>query len=108
MPSTSKMVENMKNVIMNWTLGPKVASEEPTSNPAFWGSISKKWAVSEEEGRRRNCGNCEYGRRNPEDLQKMDRYPFSKFDSDGGGKVWCEKFDFVCHNLRVCQAWEHK
>ena len=108
MPSTKQMQSNMANVMKNWNLGPKVASENPRANKPFWRGLAVKWAVSEEEARRRNCGNCEYGRSNPEDLAKMDRYPFSKFDADGGGRVWCEKFDFVCHNLRVCQAWEHK
>ena len=108
MPSTVQMRKNMKNVMDNWNLGPKVASEDPKSNKAFWRGIAIKWAVSEQEARYRNCGNCEYGETDPEDLKKMSKYPFSKFDADGGGRVWCEKFDFVCHNLRVCQAWEHK
>jgi len=108
MPSTIQMRKNMKNVMNNWNLGPKVASEDPKSNKAFWRGIAIKWAVSEQEGRYRNCGNCEYGETDPEDLKKMSKYPFSKFDADGGGRVWCEKFDFVCHNLRVCQSWMHK
>ena len=106
MPSTKDMRKNMKNVMDNWNLGPKVASEQPDANKPFWRGIAVKWAVSEAEARRRNCGNCEYGKHSPEDLKDMDKYPFSKFDADGGGRVWCEKFDFVCHNLRVCQAWE--
>ena len=108
MPSTKQMQSNMANVMKNWSLGPKVASERPDANQQFWNDLAIKWSVTANEARRRNCGNCEYGRHNPEDLKDMDKYPFSKFDADGGGKVWCEKFDFVCHNLRVCQAWEHK
>jgi hypothetical protein len=27
---------------------------------------------------------------------------------DGGGRGYCHKFDFICHNLRTCQAWEKK
>ena len=29
-----------------------------------------------------------------------------KFDKDGGGRGYCHKFEFICHNLRVCKAWE--
>ena len=107
-PSLANMRKNMKNVMVNWNLGPKKASEDPKVNKQFWKGIGIKWSVTEKEARRRNCGNCEYGMSNPEDLESMERYPFSVFDSDGGGRVWCEKFDFVCHNLRVCMAFEHK
>ena len=107
-PSVVKMRKNMKNVMDNWNLGPKVASEDPKSNAEFWKGVAVKWAISEEKARYRNCGNCEHGRTSPEALESMKKYPFSKFDADGGGRVWCEKFDFVCHNLRVCQAFEQK
>jgi hypothetical protein len=39
---------------------------------------------------------------------KMESITLDKFDMDGGGRGYCEKFDFVCHNLRVCQAWEEE
>ena len=29
-------------------------------------------------------------------------------DKDGGGRGYCHKFDFICHNLRTCMAWEGK
>jgi len=106
MPSTSDMRSNMRNVTKNWNLGPKRASEMPKANPLFWKGIAVKWDKTEKEARRRSCGNCEYGKHRPEHLKAMEKYPISGFDKDGGGRIWCDKFDFVCHNLRVCQAWE--
>jgi hypothetical protein len=38
----------------------------------------------------------------------MEDVPLDAFDMDGGGRGYCHKFDFICHNLRVCQAWERK
>jgi len=107
-PTTAMMRKNMKNVMVNWNLGPTVASEQPNANKPFWKKIAIKWDIDEKKARRRNCGNCKFGEHSPKDLKAMDKYPFSKFDADGGGRVWCEKFDFVCHNLRVCQAWESR
>jgi hypothetical protein len=38
----------------------------------------------------------------------MDAIPLTSFDMDGGGRGYCTKFDFICHNLRTCMAWERK
>jgi hypothetical protein len=38
----------------------------------------------------------------------MESVPLDQYDRDGGGRGYCVKFDFICHNLRVCQAWEEK
>lgn len=107
MPSTKQMRKNMKIVLKEWDLGPGAhkASSDPKSNPGYWKKLSRKWAVSYEEARARNCGNCEYGKNDPDSLIKMNKYPYSVLDTDGGGRVWCEYFDFVCHNLRVCSYW---
>jgi len=61
---------------------------------------------NEKEARRRLCANCEYFQNDPMFQAKMEAIPLDKFDMDGGGRGYCEKFDFICHNLRACQAWE--
>lgn len=98
--------QNMTRVEKEWNLGPELASEMPGANGEYWSKMAEIWDLDEDEARRRVCGNCEYGKNSPRYMKAMDSIPFSKFDADGGGRVYCEKFDFVCHNLRTCQAWE--
>lgn len=100
--------ENMRNAIENWHLGPEEASEQPDANEEFWSSFADVMEIDEDEARRMYCANCEYFDNSPEMLQDMDVVPFGKYDADGGGRGWCHKLDFICHNLRVCQGWEHK
>lgn len=100
--------ENMQNALENWHLGPEKASEQPDANSEFWQSFAEVMEVDEEEARRMFCANCEYFDNSPEMLEEMDVVPFNEFDADGGGRGWCRKLDFICHNLRVCQGWEHK
>lgn len=104
--STSENRKNRKLVIDEWRLGPEKASVEPTANSAFWKDVGNAWDMTEKEARRRLCANCEYFQNDPMMQAKMESIPLDKFDMDGGGRGYCEKFDFVCHNLRVCQAWE--
>lgn len=111
---TQKIVttaENRKNrqvVIDEWKLGPEKASVEPSANGPFWKSVAAAWDMTDKEARRRLCANCEYFKNDPMMQAKMESIALDKFDMDGGGRGYCEKFDFVCHNLRVCQAWEEE
>ena len=100
--------QNMNVVMKYWNLGPKKASEDPKANREYWKSMAKIWDVPEEEARRQLCANCEYFDNTPMMLQEMDSVPFNEFDADGGGRGYCHKFEFICHNLRTCQAWELK
>jgi hypothetical protein len=104
--STAENRKNRKLVIDEWRLGPEKASIEPTANAAFWKDVGKAWNMGEKEARRRLCANCEYFQNDPMMQAKMESITLDKFDMDGGGRGYCEKFDFVCHNLRVCVAWE--
>jgi hypothetical protein len=104
--STAENKKNRKMVIDEWQLGPEKTSVEPSANKQFWVNISKAWLMSEKEARRRLCANCEYFKNKPMMQAMMESIPLDKFDMDGGGRGYCEKFDFICHNLRVCQAWE--
>ena len=100
--------KNMAMVKAEWNLGPEKASEEPTANKEYWVKMAEVWQTSEKEARRQLCANCEYFENTPEMMEEMDVVPFNSFDADGGGRGYCHKFDFICHNLRTCQAWERK
>ena len=104
--TTKKNLVIMKSLVQNWNLGPEVAYDNNQGNNSFWKQLSIKWFISEKEARRRSCANCDYGRIQPKYLEAMEHIPYNKFDKDGGMRVWCEKWDFICHCTRVCQAWE--
>lgn len=99
---------NREHVINNWNLGPEKASVDPKANTEYWAMMADVWKVEPEEARRMLCANCEYFCNAPEDLAMMEAVPLDAYDMDGGGRGYCEKFDFICHSLRVCQAWEPK
>ena len=99
---------NTANVKKNWFFGPEKTSVDPDENKEYWSQFAKIIGVKEAVARRHLCSNCEYGNGTPEMLKAMEAIPLGAFDMDGGGRVYCHKFDFVCHNLRVCQAWERR
>lgn len=103
--------ENIKNrnmVARDWSLGPEKASVDPKANKPYWSKMGRIWGIPEAEARRQLCANCEYFNNTPEMQAKMEDIPLDAFDVDGGGRGYCTKFDFICHNLRTCQAWEEK
>ncbi len=95
-------------MIKDWNLGPEKTSIYKADNPVYWGKMAKVWMIPEAEARRQLCANCEYFNNTPEMMAEMESIPINALDKDGGGRGWCEKFDFICHNLRTCQAWERK
>ena len=106
--SAAENKANMANVMKNWHLGPEKTSVDPKANKPYWAELAKRLKVSEPEARRLFCANCEYFDNTPEKMKQMEAIPLTKLDMDGGGRGYCHKFDFICHNLRVCQAWERK
>lgn len=100
--------KNTKLTIENWKLGPEVPSEVPTSNKDYWVKMAEVWGTSEAEARRQVCANCEYYNNTVEMMEAMDAIPFNKFDEGAGGRGYCHKFEFICHSLRSCMAWEAK
>jgi hypothetical protein len=101
--------ENKKNtqvVIDDWMLGPENPSNEPTANKVYWVALGKAMQVDEKEARRRRCSNCEYFEATPLMQAKMDRIPRNQWDQNAGYRGYCHKFDFICHDMRSCQAWE--
>jgi hypothetical protein len=103
--------ENKKNtqiVIDDWMLGPEKPSIDPTANKSFWSGLAKAMQVDEKEARRRRCSNCEYYDNSTITQVKMERIPQNKWDVNAGFRGYCEKFEFICHDLRSCQAWEER
>ena len=95
-------------VIQDWQLGPEQPSNERGANPDYWRAIAKTMQLDEAEARRRRCSNCEYYDNTPDTQLKMERIPWNAWDVDAGFRGFCTKFEFICHDLRVCQAWEEK
>jgi len=101
--------ENKKNtqvVIDDWMLGHENPSNEPGANKPYWMALAKAMQVDEKEARRRRCSNCEYYNNTPLMQAKMDKIPRNEWDTDAGFRGYCHKFDFICHDMRSCQAWE--
>lgn len=106
MPSAKENQTITMRLMEYWHLGPEVASPKPGDNKDYWATMAKVWDVSEDTARNRLCANCEYFCDTPKMLKAMEAIPYNKFDETGGGRGYCKKFDFICHNLRACQAWE--
>ena len=103
--------ENKKNtqvVIDDWMLGPEKPSNEPTANKVYWVALGKAMQVDEKEARRRRCSNCEYYDNSTMMQAKMERIPQNQWDNNAGFRGYCHKFDFICHDMRSCQAWEER
>lgn len=109
MVSAGQNKATMLRLMKDWSLGPEKASEDPKANKVYWAALGVAMNnISEAEARRRTCGNCEYADNTPEMQKAMEAVPMAPVDLDGGGRVFCNKFDFICHNLRCCQGWEKK
>jgi len=103
--------ENKKNtqvVIEDWMLGPENPSNEPGANKPYWMGLAKAMQVDEKEARRRRCSNCEYYDNSTMMQAKMERIPQNDWDEGAGFRGYCHKFDFICHDMRSCQAWEER
>ena len=113
-PETESIVspaQNKKNtqiVIDDWMLGPEKPSNERGANASYWRALGKAMQVDETEARRRRCSNCEYYDNSTMMQAKMDKIPWNQWDVDAGFRGYCNKFDFICHDLRSCQAWEER
>lgn len=108
MVTAKQNMDTMNRLVKDWHLGPENASEDPKANGTFWSSIAQVWEVPTKQARRMLCANCEYFENTPEMMEAMESIPQNEYDADGGGRGFCHKFDFICHNLRTCQAWEYK
>jgi hypothetical protein len=98
-----EVMKNRDFVKKHWMLGPE-KTQQPNSD--YWRKLATVWRISPDQAKRNLCANCEYFNDSPDMLAQMEQIHEDAYDKDGGGRGWCGKFDFICHNLRVCQAWE--
>lgn len=108
MISAAANKKNTANAIDNWMLGPKAPSIKPTANKDYWNEVAAAWLMAPTEARRRLCSNCEYYDNTPETKGEMEAIPLNEFDVGAGSRGYCTKLEFICHDLRVCLAWERK
>lgn len=108
MPTARENTKTMKRLQKEWNLGPEKTSVDPKDNKPYWNKMAAVWGISEKEARRQLCANCEYFEDDPKWMEAMEAIPLNEFDIDGGGRGFCTKFNFICHNLRTCQAWEQE
>ena len=106
--TTAENKKNTKIVIDDWMLGPEKPSNERGANSEYWIALGKAMQVDEAEARRRRCSNCEYFINSTLMQAKMDKIPWNDWDVDAGYRGYCEKFSFICHDMRACQAWEER
>ena len=106
--TASENKRNTQNAIRNWMLGPEVPSNEPRANRTYWIALAKSMRVDEREARRRRCSNCEYYDNSTGTQRKMEAIPWNAWDVGAGFRGYCEKLEFVCHDLRSCQVWEER
>jgi hypothetical protein len=101
---TKESNEKTRTTLMETQMfGPMKTAE---ANGEFWRSLSNVWRTSPDQAKRQLCANCEYFDDAPECIEAMEVVPEDEFDKDGGGRGYCHKFEFICHNLRVCKSWE--
>jgi hypothetical protein len=106
--TTSENKKNTQVVIDDWMLGPENPSNEPGANKPYWMKLAKAMQTDEKEARRRRCSNCEYYDNSTMMQANMERIPQNEWDTGAGFRGYCHKFDFICHDLRSCQAWEER
>ena len=103
--------ENKKNtqvVIEDWMLGPENPSKGPGANKPYWKGLAKAMQCDEKDARRKHCSNCEYYDNSTMMQAKMERIPQNDWDEGAGYRGYCHKFEFICHDMRSCQAWEER
>lgn len=98
-----ELTKNREFVKTHWMLGPEKVNQPNTD---YWRKLATVWRISPDQAKRNLCANCEYFNDQPDMLAQMESIPEDAYDKDGGGRGFCVKFDFICHNLRTCQAWE--
>lgn len=90
-------------LVQTQMLGPE---KTDLPNTDYWRKLANVWRISPDQAKRHLCANCEYFDDTPEALAGMEHIPQDSFDADGGGRGYCHKFEFICHNLRTCKSWE--
>ena len=101
--------ENKANFLIavkDWHYGPEEPSNDPKSNPEFYDSLADAMQCDEKDARRKHCSNCGYYDNGLMTQVRIERIPMSGYDTGYGYRGHCEKLNFICNDMRVCQAWE--
>jgi hypothetical protein len=103
--------ENKKNFVIavqDWNYGPEMPSNDPKENKEFYAGLAEAMQCDEKDARRKHCSNCEYYDNSVMTQVKIERIPMTGYDEGYGFRGHCEKLNFICNDMRVCQAWEEK
>ena len=103
--------ENKKNyaiAVKDWHYGPEVPTNEPKANPEFYDSLAEAMQCDAKDARRKHCSNCEYYDNTFMTQVRIERIPMASYDQGAGYRGHCEKLDFICNDMPVCQAWEER
>jgi len=101
--------ENNANYIVaveDWNYGPEKPSNDPKSNPDFYESLADAMQCDPKDARRKHCSNCGYYDNSFMTQVRIERIPMAGYDTGYGYRGHCEKLNFICNDMRVCQAWE--
>jgi hypothetical protein len=102
-PITKESNDRMTKTLMETR---HLGAKDPANPGDFWVKLVEFWGLPEEMTANRYCANCEYFDNSTKALKAMKVVPENEFDRNGGGRGFCHKYEFICHNLRVCESWE--
>lgn len=103
--------ENKKNFLVaveNWYYGPEDPSNDPEANPEFYEALADAMQCDEKDARRKHCSNCGFYDNSLMTQVRIERIPMAPYDAGYGFRGHCEKLNFICNDMRVCQAWEER
>ncbi len=103
--------ENKRNyaiAVADWNYGPETPTNEPGANKEFYSELAKAMQCDEKDARRKHCSNCNYYDNGLMAQVHLERIPLGVYDRGAGFRGHCEKLDFICNDMRVCQAWEER
>jgi len=106
--TTTENKENTRVAVEEWQHGPVVPSNDPTANKPYWMALARAFQVDEREARRHRCSNCTHYDNSSMKQALMERIPQNAGDVGAGYRGYCKKFDFICHDLRSCQAQQER
>jgi hypothetical protein len=101
--------ENNANYIVaveDWNYGPEKPTNEPGANKEFYMALADAMQCEEKDARRKHCSNCGYYDNSFMTQVRIEKIPMGSYDKGAGYRGHCEKLNFICNDMRVCQAWE--
>jgi hypothetical protein len=101
--------ENNANYIVaveDWNYGPEKPTNEAGANKEFYMALADAMQCEEKDARRKHCSNCGYYDNSFMTQVRIEKIPMGSYDKGAGYRGHCEKLNFICNDMRVCQAWE--